>query len=269
MKRFWDCRFGSKFRAPLRLAVIGCYSAGVYLSDGKGVCLLHAEEYGAIRFGVALADRAPLTLPECREGRIWEYDGRALVCGDVVLRRGLPPRAELPRCGALRLTALEEAFARLGRGVFADIAKGSGERSPLRERTETLVCALEAGLRENDAAKIFRAARGLVGLGRGLTPDGDDFLTGLLYGFRERRLPACFGALADAVRTAEHETSSISAEYLECAATGGEFTALTDALRLPADAVCAERLVGAGHSSGSGMAAGALEAMKLLREGIV
>ncbi|NHC38367.1 DUF2877 domain-containing protein [Bacillus sp. MM2020_1] len=54
----------------------------------------------------------------------------------------------------------------------------------LQERAHSLLCSLV----NNNVADALRHANGLIGLGPGLTPSGDDFLTGLMATFH---LPNC------------------------------------------------------------------------------
>jgi len=109
---------------------------------------------------------------------------------------------------------------------------------------------------------------GLIGLGPGLTPSGDDFLSGalaLLDALAERDVHA---ALARVVTDAAPQlTSPLSACFLRAAAAGhiGEYThsAVAALLRGNIDAaVAAARRIG--HSSGWDMLAGAATAMKII-----
>lgn len=87
-------------------------------------------------------------------------------------------------------------------------------------RVAALVDALEA----RDAFAACRAAEGLVGLGWGLTPSGDDLLVGLLAALWGRALKgpqrAVRDALAACVRRAAVATGDVSACYLHHAAAG-------------------------------------------------
>ncbi|GAA1024695.1 MULTISPECIES: DUF2877 domain-containing protein [Amycolatopsis] len=125
--------------------------------------------------------------------------------------------------------------------------------------------ALTQALRRNDAEAARKAAEGLVGLGPGLTPAGDDFLTGLALvaaqpGSRATSFPRLTGKILA-------RTTLLSAVTLCEAANGRARESLLDLLRRLlepgggtglADAVA--RVAAIGHTSGtdllSGVAAG-------------
>ena len=52
--------------------------------------------------------------------------------------------------------------------------------SPTTARALPVLCRLSAAVREQRQDRVFNAARDMLGLGPGLTPSGDDFLTGLM-----------------------------------------------------------------------------------------
>jgi hypothetical protein len=117
-----------------------------------------------------------------------------------------------------------------------------------------------------DAARA--ALAGLVGLGPGLTPSGDDFLCGFLLAGRCRldRAPLLRALEAEALERLP-STGPVSATFLRCAAEGqasGELRALAQALRdgagcrEPLAALCAF-----GHSSGMDLATGFLYGLNI------
>jgi hypothetical protein len=112
---------------------------------------------------------------------------------------------------------------------------------------------------------------GLIGLGPGLTPSGDDFLAGtlaVLDALGERKTHAI---LAQAIKqTAPSLTSPLSACLLNAAAAGhvGEYlhSAVAAAITGRVDvAIAACRRIG--HSSGWDMMAGVATAMRIRRMG--
>jgi hypothetical protein len=112
------------------------------------------------------------------------------------------------------------------------------------------------------------AVDGLVGLGPGLTPAGDDVLAGLLVGLHHHetlRAPLA----ADVDRLAAGRTTTLSAELLRHAADGlamPAVVAVADALAghgSDGDLEAAvARLVAVGHSSGTALAHGLLRAAR-------
>jgi hypothetical protein len=107
-------------------------------------------------------------------------------------------------------------------------------------------------------------ARGLLGLGPGLTPSGDDFIGGALIALRMLGQDEAARALAArALPLARDLTGKISRAHLACAAEGEGAAALhetlaallePDAARLP---VCLEAIDAIGHCSGWDALAGA------------
>lgn len=125
------------------------------------------------------------------------------------------------------------------------------------------VSLLKSALRAGDPAS---AVRGLIGLGIGLTPGGDDIVAGLLVGLRAAGKPVLLQQVRRAVgsRLAER-TTAISADLLRLAAAGHaslEVLGLLAALhhhsadRLLAGSI--DRLLAVGHTSGADLATGIL-----------
>jgi len=138
------------------------------------------------------------------------------------------------------------------------------------------VAALGAALRARDGAAASVAALGLLGLGPGLTPSGDDVLAGALVTLRAIRYPghalaAVTDDLARAVTThAPRRTHLVSAALLRHATDGlcvPELAAVIDALdrgwplREPLGA-----LLRIGHRSGGDLAHGVVLALTAAEE---
>jgi hypothetical protein len=140
------------------------------------------------------------------------------------------------------------------------------------DRLKALTRALETGA----SADIRSAAIALMGLGAGLTPQGDDVIAGLLVVLAARQA-APRGVLAHVARNdAAAQTTSISAALLREAADGfavPALVALVDALHHgsdlggPTTQVALEqvvvRLLAVGHTSGAALAHGAVAAARL------
>jgi hypothetical protein len=125
----------------------------------------------------------------------------------------------------------------------------------------------DAALSLGDAgrASLRQAVAGLVGLGAGLTPSGDDFLCGFMAAARASWADAALvDALGDAIRADAERTGAMSAFLLRCSALGLWPAPLVDL----AGALAREReaeslaalgaLCGLGHSSGADLATGFL-----------
>jgi hypothetical protein len=107
--------------------------------------------------------------------------------------------------------------------------------------------------------------RGLIGLGPGLTPSGDDFLSGALALLDALGMPQLHALLAQAVSDAAALTSPLSACLLRAAADRhiGEYLHRAVASLITGEvgaAIAAARRVG--HSSGWDMLAGAATTLR-------
>jgi hypothetical protein len=117
------------------------------------------------------------------------------------------------------------------------------------------------------------AVAGLLGLGDGLTPAGDDVLAGWLV---TRHAAGLDGEpVAAAVARARHRTTTLSATLLDRAAAGETVPQLRDVLAgvaagLPPDRTRAlvDDLLAVGHSSGAGLALGASLALAPMWTGV-
>lgn len=114
---------------------------------------------------------------------------------------------------------------------------------------------LKAALRHIQRAKWQEAAaqlRGLIGLGIGLTPSGDDFLCGVLAGwilgdFSDHPLSR---ALRMEIYSHLTDTNDISAAFLNCALEGQFSLAVRNLARLPDPVSIRDAFEKIGHSSG-------------------
>jgi hypothetical protein len=128
---------------------------------------------------------------------------------------------------------------------------------PWRETVEAAVATL-GRVEPLDALKA--AARALGGLGPGLTPAGDDALSGILFAFRAMGGPTVEPALAAVARSVR--TSDLAAAVLEAAAAGSHIEPVHDLVMAAtagdraAAARAAHELDRFGSSSGADIAYG-------------
>lgn len=128
------------------------------------------------------------------------------------------------------------------------------EASIIREMTDRFVaCVIKS-----DLEGALQAGRSILGRGGGLTPSGDDWLSGfLLYFARTNQASAFIRSLGQSLSTMAFEsTTKISANRIEAASLGWSealFLELVDSL-LVSDAgisdLTIEHLINFGHSSG-------------------
>jgi hypothetical protein len=111
--------------------------------------------------------------------------------------------------------------------------------------------ALDLGTSVDDAVA------GLVGLGPGLTPAGDDVVAGALVALVAGGAHARAAAVLGAVRACRRRTTVLSAALLEHAGAGRAVPQLAAHLHAPDDPQVLTRLLAVGGTSGTALAVGA------------
>jgi Protein of unknown function (DUF2877) len=140
---------------------------------------------------------------------------------------------------------------------------------PLRRASAALGGAIE----RRDAGALIGAARGLIGLGAGLTPAGDDVLVGAfaaLHRFAARWLAEHPGIGAELAAAARAGTTPIARDFLEHALAGAFSELILDVVAAPSPAparVAAKRLLGFGATSGAETLGGLRLALRALAAG--
>lgn len=247
-------------------------SRGIYLALGGRHILLCHSRYGTVPNGVALDE--------------WERLHPLLAAGQPVrIEKGI---VSFPS-GAweLRLRSVpkntqnlfpDEKELRAGIDILLAGAKQTGLSSlvyPLfadQRPNMNLYCkmalpyveTLLRALKEENTDAIHCSVCGLLGLGPGLTPSGDDLLSGLLYGLRHSPLRGSLActALTKAIRElAGERTNAVSADYLIAISEDAPFDRMTAAWEDPASG--AAKLMQIGSNSGSEMLLGLLCAASL------
>lgn len=244
--------------------VFATFRRSVYCRSGEGSLLC---------VGTASIGAGPLNvvagLPErldLEPGAPVEWDGAALrVYGGLVLPlthariwRPTPLPAGWDARGLARgLTELRaQAQALAPRDGLAPLVARADADTPLLRAARDGIRALTGWMREGTGVPSAAAA-GLIGLGPGLTPSGDDFVGGALIGLRVLgRGDAADRLAAWVLPPARERTNAISAAHLACAATGEGMAALHETL----GALCApgapglqawlDALDAVGHTSG-------------------
>lgn len=290
--------------AHARGEVYGLVSKGLYLASDSGALVGLVDSAGfdgpaTVRvrgLGAALGE-----LKGCH-GEAFTGDGAMLKIGYKVAidfrqaQQWTSPLVQLEGDGeSVRgaVYALRDAIKRRGTGgglgSLADLAApgpGShlqGLEEPLLRTAGRRVDGLLQAWRIGDGDKASESAVGLLGLGPGLTPSGDDLLAGLLAVCRwsRQRLAdagagqalAVWGAIIEAVLAeAPARTTRLSARLLAYAAEGIMYEPAMSlggvlcAGRTGDVQGAAVRLFGLGHSSGTDMAVGMLLGVALCVE---
>jgi hypothetical protein len=173
----------------------------------------------------------------------------ARVLGDIPLVRGMPVRQMGPVIDIaeqLRLRLDEVTYYRSPKPSTGEIdpralrmaqqtltlcgRSGGFDRLP---GMQTIIAAIQQAIAAGNPGQLREVARGLIGLGPGLTPSGDDFLVGCLRGLwltsrdeaSAREMLDCIGdgLLSDL----SERTTQVGAEFLRYA-FGGAFAEILD-----------------------------------------
>ena len=239
--------------------VIGVFSQGIYARFGAELLLLHDAKWGSVPFGIALPDFAAFAATAntaAGESLVLSedalcFDTRKLPIAVSPAERPAPFRAARP--SAQRIADAEQYLLANGAaGGMLDLL--AQDRGGAR--------AAVAGVMRGEAEAAVR----LIGLGRGLTPSGDEFLCGF-FAVADALGETRFSEMRDAVLHSLDRTTAISAAYLGSALTGGYFTVYDAAVRaLLSDephALLCDFVLGMGASSGTDTLLGAVTAAKL------
>ena len=183
----------------------------------------------------------------------------------------------LPAAASLRLTAelartvaaaRRHAADRAPAGGLAPMLSGSDRGGdPWLTRARALIGSQLEALRLGDVAAAMAPTVGLMGLGVGLTPSGDDYLVGLLAGMEATDDPPRHGLAAVIAGHAPLRTTAIGAAALGQASRGAFAERLHDVLvalargRLDQLAVPIERAMTYGATSGSDTLVGLFAAL--------
>lgn len=266
------------------LCVYGVFSSSFYLRDAAGqLSLTHDAVYGNIPFGLAVTDLAAVmkALP-LYVGMAGIWVGDLLYIPQVELEVQLSPWnceaagiQALPGREVLR-QATERALAKLiqtHKGTVIEVAEdGPGPfQNPFARLAVEPLRALEQSMRKNERAGIRQAVLKLLGLGIGLTPSLDDYLSGFLYVLRFAQRSWGLGLpeanlMAELIRElAPIRTGAISATYIIAAADGQYFSILENILLPPLCSNAAlDSLLRVGGSSGGDMLSGLIRGLQYI-----
>ena len=180
------------------------HSCHVQMNDGRMVCIADARiENGPITVRAALPRHLDFKALGVRLGMPLRMEGEDWILGDEILLRlsgaarwvppaisGFPSHATASRrmstlCHGLERDVPEAGLAPLVRHA-EDLAHGGqiilGSVSDLVHIASQRVAKIVEGVRAGRRRQIDDGVRGLIGLGPGLTPSGDDLLAGFMIG---------------------------------------------------------------------------------------
>lgn len=238
----------------------------------------HPELFSVTAASVA---RAPRSLQVCldrmdeadiRVGDDVVSDGHTLRIGGsfVAVVSATPAWEERRHSGAPTASRVDRLSTMLGTPL--SLMGDSEFEHAVAERVKAGITALHTAVLAGDAEGTQRAASSLVGLGIGLTPTGDDVLTGAAYAATHLRgsLDLVHRAVVDVVETGA--TNDISMTAMRCALRGRAVAPIEDLYSwlCGANTHSLNRLVtdvqAIGHTSGADLALGLLTAVRLHQE---
>ena len=259
-------------------SILGCSSQGVFVrTSSRWVVFLSFEAYRS-PLTISLAE-TPNPLRHLMPGSPVQIAGGRMMIPSAgasisvpkhaVWRHPAPPGGPRPppdRLASLRHLAQATVAHKKGLGF-------SSLLSPLLDLPTSGLLNQEAGailpnllslrrtLTDANACRAVQLASALLGVGRGLTPSGDDVVVGLLLvlnrwrhpGWAEDELRRLNGCVVEA---AYRQTTRLSANLIECAASGESderLMHLVDGILTgtPPMAGCVSHLLGWGGSSGA------------------
>ena len=260
-------------------AVIGATSQGVFVRSASGWVIFCSFDAYRGPLTVTLAeppDQLRLTQPGSSAGI---SSGRLMfpaIGVSIQAQQGAvwqpAPVSSAPRPVPEQLSTLDylarQAVGRrrdVGFSVLLPRLLGLPERGDIPSGGQQAVLGsvllARQALRDKDVPVVVDALTGLLGVGRGLTPSGDDFIMGLLLVLNRWRVGSWSdGGLRrlnqEVTSAAYQRTTRLSANMIECAALGEadeRLVAVADCIfgGDPPEAECVSRVLGWGASSGT------------------
>lgn len=230
--------------------IIGVFSKAVYVESDNKIFVFHDKKWGYVPFGIAVDN-----IEKFIEKGGFEV-GKSIEIPGIK-----PKKAEfsgLCKPSEKRIAEVEKIIKEYGS------TGGIIEYYNKFDSVKTNIDALFAALCEGRDAEKYAVK--LIGLGRGLTPSGDDFLSGmfsLLFaaGFDVK-------SMANAVKDNLSRTSRISGAYLRAVLEREHFTIYENAVKafLGDCAEYAKEVLPLGASSGTDTLCGALFAAKVIEK---
>ncbi len=222
---------------PTPLRVHSIFRSAINLAASDGLLTVASPGLGGLPNGIA-ADLGPdWRMIGVRPGMTVHASLAAVRIPDARLEIHLAAAAGWsPRIGALQVGAAQTARrwrhrgsttwtiarARSSAGGFGALLLEdavTGGQAPFVDRARPMLAALLAALDGGDQGSAAAAAEGLIGLGPGLTPSGDDALVGIEAALHALSRPTA-GFLAGAAHDLDERTTAVSATLLRHAAAG-------------------------------------------------
>lgn len=190
---------------------------------------------------------------------------------DNALTRDLGLSAHLTRESISNLAReIHQALRRTSTGGFSMLISDPEDslENLMLQAADKRMTAAHAHYIDSQMIPAARDLCGLIGLGTGLTPCGDDFLCGVLAGLILTGKEEETFSQALHTQIAEHltDTNAISAAFLLCALDGQFSAAVNSLTSLPDAGKILKDFLAIGHSSGTDTLCGILWALSLTEE---
>lgn len=241
--------------------VTGCFARAVHvqLEDSRLLTLLHDRTQYGMRTSNLDDEVWAKVRPVLHPGSCVILCEQGLEHDDFRLDWRNSPIWQSPKvANSLSHIPAEQLHNTLTRGQNWLVGSGAGKPpdNPFWDAAFVRFTAVVATLPASDAA-LEEAVRTTIGLGPGLTPSGDDMLSGLLIGLYAGGDLVRAARLAEQIRRHFHETSQASRDGLEQACLGWMTARLADVINAlagkpdapPLEAALAAQSI-VGHYSG-------------------
>ena len=257
-------------------AVLGAFTLAVIIGvptpDGPWVLSLLAPTAAGVPNGVRLAAADASVLTRHVPGGTVSVGGGRILLGGVEVRAVRSWPCRVPRAAAdhRSVEMISDTIVAMVAPHPSGVAGGfvAALRSALASLPTAPVTSTATTVRASDD-RLGTAVRQLVGRGLGLTPGGDDVISGALCGLHATGATGRARALATAaLDDVTDRTTLLSADLLRLAADGDaclEILGVLRAARQPRDVlrpnqsalvVAVDRLLRVGHTSGADLATG-------------
>jgi hypothetical protein len=246
-------------------AVLSVFARTINLQAKSGIVTVQTGEAAFTPLSVVLGPEDFLRVRQACAGGVCNA---RFSCGRIAPCACGPMAFERPALER-RVALLSKALAAMAKPDSLAMLDGAS-LSPAQSRARDTLAEAES-LHESGGGGA-KALAGLIGLGVGLTPSGDDFLLGALAALRLWRTgkpPALLGPLAGAVAANldTGKTSALSAELLRCGLAGMFPHRVLDVISAESEqafVAAAARGIACGHTSGSDTLAGILWAARVI-----
>ena len=228
--------------------IIGVFSKAVYLEADGEIYVFHDKKWGYVPFGISVEN-----IEEFIRNSGFEVGKNIEI---EIPNRKKAEFKGLCRPSSERIAEVEKIISEAGSS--GGIIEYYNKFGSVKANIDSLFGALCEG---KDAREY---AIKLIGLGRGLTPSGDDFLSGMFTFLFAAGIDV--QTMADAVKANLSRTSKISGAYLKAVLEKEHFTLYENAVKafLGDSAEYAKEVLPLGASSGTDTLCGALFAAKVM-----